>query len=81
MLLPVRLHIVRNAGVRLVTTNQRREATKSESEEPTVRNRLHNKFSLDLSGSLHDLTKARENVIILRGIKNTPDLGDARDIH
>lgn len=77
---PDRLHISRNAGVRLhkTTANQRCGIAKLESKQPTVRERLHSKFSLDPSGSLHDLTKARENVIILREIRETPNSGDAR---
>ena len=79
---PDRLHISRNAGARLhnTTTNQRCGIAKLESKQPTIRKRLQSKFSLDPSGSLHDLTKARENVIVLREIRKTPNLGDTRDI-
>jgi hypothetical protein len=77
---PDRLHISRNVGARLhnTTANQRCVIAKLESKQPTVRKRLQSKFSLDPSGSLHDLTKARENVIILREIRKTPNPGDAR---
>lgn len=67
---PDQLHISRSAGVRLhkTTANQRCGIAELESKQPTIRKRLHSKFSLDSSGGLHDLTKARENVIILRGL-------------
>jgi hypothetical protein len=79
---PVRLHIARNAGVHLheTTANQRCVIAKLESKQPTVRKRLHSKFSLDPSGSLHNLTEARENVIILEEIKKTSDQATLGDI-
>lgn len=56
--------------------------TKSESKLLTIRKRLHSKFSFDPSSSLHDLTKARENIIILREIrKNTKPRRRSGDIH
>ena len=72
---PVRLHISRNVGVRLhkTTANQRRRIAMLESKQPAFRKRLRGKFSLDPSSSLHDLTEARKNVIILRVIRKTPN--------
>ena len=77
---PVQLHIARNAGVRLgkATTDHHCGVAKSKSKQPTIRKRLHSKLPLDPSCSLHDLTKARENVIILRDIRKAPNPGDAR---
>lgn len=79
-LLPVRLHISRNAGVRLhkTTANQGHRIAKLESKQPTFRKCLRGKFSLDPSSSLHDLTEARKNVVILREIRKTSNPGDVR---
>ena len=71
--LPVQLHISRNAGVRLHNTAGNQRHGRLESKQPTVRKRLRSKFSLDPSGSLHDLTKAWENVIVLREIRKAPN--------
>jgi hypothetical protein len=67
-LLPVRLHIVKNAGAHLdgETAAQYQGTERNAIEQSTIRERLHGKFTLDLSGSLHDLPETRENVIILR---------------
>jgi hypothetical protein len=54
--------------------NQQCGIAKLESKQPTIRKRLHSKFSLDPSSSLHDLTKTWENIIILREIRKTNKL-------
>jgi hypothetical protein len=41
----------------------------SEGKQLTVRKSLHSKFSLDPPRSLHDLAKARENIIVLKEVK------------
>jgi hypothetical protein len=44
---------------------------RSEGKQPTVRKSLHSKFSLDPPCGLHDLAKARENIIVLKEVKAT----------
>lgn len=48
------------------------------NKQLTVRERLHSKFPLNPPCNLHDLTKARENIIILKEIKKAHNPEDAR---
>ena len=43
----------------------------SKAKQLTVRKSLHRKFSLDPPCGLHDLAKARENIIVLKEVKTT----------